>query len=488
VFLPANPSFIELPEARAEDLTPRSGWANKLDVAERKYVEEKQHKEELQEKIEQLRLHISTIESTASLNLEQLSAHIVSLEREIESMQKKEEDLKAQIKNRDDYIATVKNIIEENEHKYHKHLEKIRREYERLEDNNKMLKERIAELTEESQSLRLQSLEHRNETAKTQGIRDTEKTLLQNQLKETQSEVFRLNNKCSDLTRELDRTKFLYDESSSKISKVERELIYKENEIKRLEELVKLAEDKLRADDRHVERTTHERVLMATQQHKDERHDTETKYKLEQKTTFELRTQLEQLNRTVAALRAENLELKAVNKINEENLIKAEMLEQEMTKQFNTLKVKYDSHFSRVDHEGFNKELRVVQLKEEVASLRTEKEFHERLIFQYQNFLKMYNLDYEFNSLTRLEHGNLSKPITDLKLEAREKAARDFYVQNEGKKYAEKAKEKYKMYEEGTQQKVDKFRKEMDNIGDEMEEEWKKLFTSLTEFKAKINV
>jgi len=47
----------------------------------------------------------------------------VSLEREIESMQKKEEDLKAQVKSRDDYIVTVKETIKENEQNYHRHLD-----------------------------------------------------------------------------------------------------------------------------------------------------------------------------------------------------------------------------------------------------------------------------------------------------------------------------------------------------------------------------
>ena len=95
-----------------------------------------------------------------------------------------------------------------------------------------------------------------------------------------------------------------------------------------------MSEEKLRADDRTFEKTLNEKLLSATQQHRGDKLDAETKYKLEQKTTFELRVKLEELTKTVQALRQENQELKATNKINEEALIKAEMLEQQMTKQF----------------------------------------------------------------------------------------------------------------------------------------------------------
>lgn len=102
--------------------------------------------------------------------------------------------------------------------------------------------------------------------------------------------------------------------------------------------------------------------------------------------------------------------------------------------------------------------------------------------------MKLYNLDYEFNSLTRLDKGVLTKPTPGLKHEAKEKAAREYYLQNESKRYAEQIKDKYKMFDDVTEKNVEKFRNDMDNIGDEMEEEWKKLFTNLTEFKAKVNV
>lgn len=110
------------------------------------------------------------------------------------------------------------------------------------------------------------------------------------------------------------------------------------------------------------------------------------------------------------------------------------------------------------------------------------------MIFQYQNFLKMYNLDYEFNSLTRLDKTALIKHNVDFKHEAKEKAAREFYLENEKKRYTQEIREKYYKTEEGSQQRVEKFRREMDDVADDMEGEWKKLFSSITEFKTRINV
>lgn len=97
---------------------------------------------------------------------------------------------------------------------------------------------------------------------------------------------------------------------------------------------MKLGEDKLKSDDRSFERTLNERILSATQQHRDGKTDAETKYKLEQKNNYELKVQLDQLTKTIQSLRLENQELRATNKIVEESLIKAELLEKEMTNQF----------------------------------------------------------------------------------------------------------------------------------------------------------
>ena len=49
-----------------------------------------------------------------------------------------------------------------------------------------------------------------------QGIRDSEKTLLQSQLKETQNEMARLNNKYFDLMKDLERTRYMLEEASKK--------------------------------------------------------------------------------------------------------------------------------------------------------------------------------------------------------------------------------------------------------------------------------
>lgn len=93
-----------------------------------------------------------------------------------------------------------------------------------------------------------------------------------------------------------------------------------------------------------------------------------------------------------------------------------------------------------------------------------------------------------FNGLTRLDKTALTKPVPGLKHEAKEKAAREYYLQNESRRYTEEIKEKYMKVDEGSQQKVEKFRKEMDGVADDMEDEWQKLFSNLSDFKAKINV
>ena len=74
--------------------------------------------------------------------------------------------MQTQIKSRDDYIVTVKDTLKENEDRYLKHLDTVKVEYEKLEENNKFLKERINELTQETQSLRLEALESKNEAAR----------------------------------------------------------------------------------------------------------------------------------------------------------------------------------------------------------------------------------------------------------------------------------------------------------------------------------
>lgn len=51
-------------------------------------------------------------------------------------------------------------------------------------------------------------------------MRDTEKTIIQNQLKETQSELIRMNEKVVELSRELERSKFLHEDVTTKHSTV----------------------------------------------------------------------------------------------------------------------------------------------------------------------------------------------------------------------------------------------------------------------------
>lgn len=97
-----------------------------------------------------------------------------------------------------------------------KHLSDIKAEYEKLEGVNNNLKQRISELSTENQTLRLDFVEAKNETAKQHGIRDTEKSLIQNQLKETQLELIRANDKYYATIKELERTKVLLEEHMSK--------------------------------------------------------------------------------------------------------------------------------------------------------------------------------------------------------------------------------------------------------------------------------
>lgn len=94
------------------------------------------------------------------------------------------------------------------------------------------------------------------------------------------------------------------------------------------------ANEKQKSEDRDLEKTLNERVMSMTLKTREEKLDYETKYKLEQKTSFELRTQLEQLAKTAQSLRQENYELKCANKSNEERIMKLELLEQETALKF----------------------------------------------------------------------------------------------------------------------------------------------------------
>lgn len=60
-------------------------------------------------------------------------------------------------------------------------------------------------------------------------------------------------------------------------------------------------------------------------------------------------------------------------------------------------------------------------------------------------------------------------------------------MENEAKKYAEYARDKLKVLDPDAQKKVDDIKNEMENINDHMEDEWRKLFASITHFKAKVN-
>jgi len=295
-----------------------------------------------------------------------------------------------------------------------------------------------------------------------------------------------VNNKLYEVTRELERSRYMHEDVSGKSSKVERELTSKDTEIRRLTDLLTVVENRGRTEERELERTINERVLGSTHQIREEKSNFELKYELEQKTNQDLRVQVDQLNKTVRTLTEENQHLRVINKTSEERITKLETLEQENAERFNSLKMKYDSFFSKADQEGFNKEVKLVRCREELESLKIEKEQHEKLIFQYQNFLKLHNLDYEFTTLTRLPVGNFSKITTDVKHEAREKAAREYYLEQEAMKNNALVKEKEKGFGLENQRKMDQYRKEMDNISDHMEDEWRKLFSNLAEFKTKI--
>ena len=100
----------------------------------------------------------------------------------------------------------------------------------------------------------------------------------------------------------------------------------------------------------------------------------------------------------------------------------------------------------------------------------------------------MHNLDYEFNSLARFDGRNMNKTPADLKHEAREKAVREYYLEQEGRRIGGLLKEKDKNIDEENGKRLENLKKQMDGVSDHMEEEWRQLFSSISEFKTRIHI
>ena len=233
------------------------------------------------------------------------------------------------IKSKEEYVLVIKETIKENEEKYLKHLADIKAEYEKLEGVNNNLKQRISELTTENQTLRLDFVEAKNETAKQHGIRDTEKSLIQNQLKETQLELTKSNNKYYDAIKELERTKVLLEEHMNKKWESEKHLSTKENEITRVNTLLREMELSSKAEAREFEKTHTSKVENVTQKIRDEKAEIQALYETEKRTSLELRLQLDQATKTLNTLREENASLRHINKTHEETIANFESIEKE---------------------------------------------------------------------------------------------------------------------------------------------------------------
>ena len=117
------------------------------------------------------------IESTAKLNVEQLSTHIITLNKEIElhrvifpitmtNWQKNEETLDDQIRNKENYINGLKQTLKDNEEQYKNHLNKVKLGYEKLEAENNQLTQTNELLSKETARLQLETSELRNEFSK----------------------------------------------------------------------------------------------------------------------------------------------------------------------------------------------------------------------------------------------------------------------------------------------------------------------------------
>ena len=83
-----------------------------------------------------------------------------------------------------------------------------------------------------------------------------------------------------------------------------------------------------------TERVLNAKVASLTQKAHEEKTDFEKRYQEEQKKSYELKVQLDQLTKTLHQVRQENESLKAINKANEETLLKAELLEKETQTRF----------------------------------------------------------------------------------------------------------------------------------------------------------
>ena len=98
----------------------------------------------------------------------------------------------------------------------------------------------------------------------------------------------------------------------------------------------------------------------------------------------------------------------------------------------------------------------------------------------------MHELDYEFNNLTRFNHGTLTKISADLKQQARERAAREYYLEHQTGKAADLWRETQKESDLEKERTIRDLREEMDNISDHMENEWRQLFNNISQFKTKM--
>ncbi len=97
----------------------------------------------------------------------------------------------------------------------------------------------------------------------------------------------------------------------------------------------------------------------------------------------------------------------------------------------------------------------------------------------------MQKLEGEFNSLIRLDQEAFSKGNSVPKQEARERAAREYLLEKERKTTLSRLKENGNTLDQESREKIETFKKGLERMEDDLDNEWRSLFKELSNFENK---
>jgi hypothetical protein len=98
----------------------------------------------------------------------------------------------------------------------------------------------------------------------------------------------------------------------------------------------------------------------------------------------------------------------------------------------------------------------------------------------------MHKLETEFNTLIRLDKEAFSKTTSLSQHEIKERAAREYLLEKERKATTSKLKEKENELDYESKQKIESFKKGLEQMEDDLDHEWKNLFKEISNFENKI--